>query len=162
MKNTIKMAAAAAGAGFAVSQIRRSRTRNETSGARAEPRNRWRAVTVNKPVDEVAPNGSLPRPLASLSDWVEVRITPAADAKGTEIAARLRYPEPSGPGAVPSRLAGTDPRQAVRSALRESKQLIEVGEVLRVEPQPAGDRTPTPAGKILDAVTRRAGAEGVY
>ena len=49
----------------------------------------------------------------------------------------------------------------MRAALRESKELLEVGEVLRLDPQPAGDRTPTPIGKLLDAVTRRAGGEGV-
>jgi hypothetical protein len=90
-----------------------------------------------------------------------VRITPAPDGKGTEIAARLRAPEPSGPASAPGRLAGSDPRQAVRSALRESKALIEVGEALRTDPRPAGKRTPTPGGKLLDAVTGHARAEGV-
>ena len=130
------------------------------SDASAESRNRWRAVTVNKPAAEVAPAGILPEPLAALDDRVEVRITAAPDGKSTEIAARLRAPEPSGPAAVSGRLAGSDPRQAVRSALRESKALIETGEVLRVR-SPAGQRTPTPGGKLLDAVTRRARAEGV-
>ena len=118
-------------------------------------------MTVNKAPGEVAPDGNLPEPLADLGDSVEVRITPAADAKGTELAARLREPGPSGAGAIPARLSGHDPRQAVRAALRESKELLEVGEVLRLDPQPAGDRTPTPMGKLLDAVTRRAGGEGV-
>ena len=118
-------------------------------------------MTVNKPAAEVAPAGILPEPLAALDDRVEVRITAAPDGKGTEIAARLRAPEPSGPAAVSGRRAGSDPRQAVRSALRESKALIETGEVLRMDPRPAGQRTPTPGGKLLDAVTRRARAEGV-
>ena len=43
----------------------------------------------------------------------------------------------------------------------EAKELLEVGEVLRVDPQPAGHRPVTPAGKALDAITRRAGGEGV-
>jgi hypothetical protein len=114
-------------------------------------------VTINKPASEVAPGGVLPPPLAELGDAVEVRVTEAPDGKGTELAARLRDGEP--PAAA--RLTGQDPRQDVRSALRLSKQLIEVGEVLRVDPQPAGHRTPTPAGKALDAITRRAGGEGV-
>ena len=107
-------------------------------------------MTVNKPAAEVAPAGILPEPLAALDDRVEVRITAAPDGKGTEIAARLRAPEPSGPAAVSGRLAGSDPRQAVRSALRESKALIETGEVLRMDPRPAGQRTPTPGGKLLE------------
>jgi uncharacterized membrane protein len=165
MKTTAKAAAtaatAAAGTGLAVIWIRRSRARARTPGAPAESRNRWRAVTVNKPAAEVAPDGNLPEPLAALGDRVEVRITPAPDGKGTEIAARLRAPEPAGPAATPGRLAGRDPRQDVRSALRESKALIEVGEVLRMDPRSAGERTRTPGGKLLDAVTKRARAEGM-
>jgi hypothetical protein len=118
-------------------------------------------VTVNRPATEVAPDGKLPDPLAALGDRVEVRITPAPDGKGTEVAARLRAPEPSGPAGMSGRLAGSDPRQAVRSALRESKALIEAGEALRMDPRPAGHRTPTPGGKLIDAVTKRARAEGV-
>jgi hypothetical protein len=161
MKVSVKAAAAMAAAGVIVQQVSRSRARVPADGGGAEPRNRWRAVTVNKPAGEIAPNGDLPAPLADLGDAVEVRITPAADSKGTELAARLRHPEPSGVGAAAARLRGDDPRQAVRSALRRSKQLLEVGEILRVDPQPAGDRTPTPTGKVLEAITKRAGAEGV-
>jgi len=161
MRTTIKVAAIAAGAGVIIQQISRSRVRAPAGGSGAERRNRWLAVTVNKAPGEVAPDGNLPEPLADLGDSVEVRITPAADDKGTELAARLREPEPSGAGAVPARLSGQDPRQAVRAALRESKQLLEVGEVLRLDPQPAGDRTPTAMGKLLEAATRRAGGEGV-
>jgi hypothetical protein len=165
MKTTAKAATAAAtaaaAAGLAVTQIRRSRARAAAPGAPAESRNRWRAVTVNKPAAEVAPDGNLPEPLAALGDRVEVRITPAPDGKGTEIAARLRAPEPAGPAAMPGRLAGSDPRQAVRSALRESKALIEVGEVLRMDPRSAGERTRAPGGKLLDTVTKRARAEGM-
>jgi hypothetical protein len=165
MKTTGKAAAAAAaatvGLGAVVTAVRASRVRVPASDASAEPRNRWRVVTVNKPAAQVAPEGKLPEPLAALGDSVEVRITPAPDGKGSEIAARLRAPEPSGSAAVAGRLAGNDPRQAVRSALRESKALIEVGEVLRVDPRPAGRRPPTPGGKLLDTVTKRARAEGV-
>ncbi len=164
MKTTQKAATAAAAAaasiGLAIAQLRRSRAR-APADASAESRNRWRAVTVNKPAAEVAPGGKLPEPLTALGDRVEIRITPAPDGKGTEIAVRLREPEPSGLAAMPARLAGHDARQAVRSALRESKALIEVGEVLRMDPRPAGQRTSTPGGKLLDAATKRARAEGV-
>ncbi len=56
---------------------------------------------------------------------------------------------------------GDDPRQAVRAALRESKQLIEVGEVLRVDPVPHGKRGRTPVGQLIGAATKRAGGEGL-
>jgi hypothetical protein len=49
----------------------------------------------------------------------------------------------------------------VRTALRQAKQLIEVGEVLRAEPEPHGKRRPTPGGLLLEAATKRAGQEGV-
>jgi hypothetical protein len=150
--------AAAAGLGLVITQVRRSRARGPETEAGAEPRNRWRSVTVNKPAGQVAPDGTLPEPLAKLGDRVEVRVTPAPGGKGTEIAARLRDPEPDGAAA---RLAGHDPRQAVRLALRESKALLEAGEVLRVDPQPAGRRAATASGKLLDLVEHRARAEGV-
>jgi uncharacterized membrane protein len=163
MKTSIKVAAVAAGLGVLVRQVRRSRVRPVAAadGDDAGPRNRWRAVTINQPEGEIAPEGALPQPLAELGDAVEVRISPAADGKGTELAARLREPEPSGPGAGVKRLTGDDPRQDVRDALRRSKQLLETGEVLRVDPQPTGRRTSTPGSRLLGAVTRRAGAEGV-
>ena len=163
MKTSIKVAAAAAGLGVLVREVSRSRVRPDTAVAAdgAEPRNRWRAVTINKPEDEVAPGGTLPPPLAGLGDAIEVRVSRAPDGKGTELAARLREPEPSGARASVSRVTGDDPRQQVRAALRESKQLLETGEVLRVDPQPTGRRTSTPGSKLLGAVTRRAGAEGV-
>jgi uncharacterized membrane protein len=162
MKATTKLAIAAAGAGVIVRQVRASRVRVPATDTGSEPPNRWRAVTINKPADQVAAGGTLPQPLADLGDLVEVRVSQAPGTKGTELAARLRTPEPGQtPGALAGRLKGQDARQVVRSALRQSKQILEAGEVLQVDPRPAGHRTSSPAGKILDAVTRRAGSEGV-
>ena len=42
----------------------------------------------------------------------------------------------------------------LRSALRRAKQLIEVGEVLAVDPAPHGKRTATPGGVLLEAWTK--------
>ncbi|MEU8612402.1 hypothetical protein AB0C29_30865, partial [Actinoplanes sp. NPDC048791] len=64
-------------------------------------------------------------------------------------------------GSAPSRLTGNDPQADVRSALRRAKQLIEVGEVLAVDPVPHGDRTPTPGGALVEAWTRVAPKAGV-
>ena len=84
MRTTVKVAAIAAGAGVIIQQISRSRVPSAPADRTgAERRNRWLAVTVNKAPGEVAPDGNLPEPLADLGDSVEVRITPAADAKGT-------------------------------------------------------------------------------
>jgi hypothetical protein len=93
--------------------------------------------------------GDLPAPLAALGDRVEVRTTPAPADRGTELAARYRD-RPT-----------ADDLEALRRALREAKQLVEVGEVLRVDPVPHGTRKPTPQGALLEGVTERAPGEGV-
>ncbi|MDZ5661766.1 hypothetical protein SFC79_08330 [Nocardioides sp. S-58] len=126
-----------------------------------EARSRWRSVTINRRQDEVMPSGKLPGPLAALGDSVEVEVRPAPGGKGTELAARLRTAGPTGPRSVPASSEDEDPRERVRSALREAKQLIEVGEVLRVDPAPHGHRPPTPGGKLVESATRHAGGEGV-
>jgi hypothetical protein len=161
MKTTTKLAAAAVGVGVIIREVSRgSRVRvgAAANGTDTESRSRWRAVTVYKPPGEIAPDGVLPPPLAELGDSIEVRITPAPGGKGTELAARLKD---AGEPSAAARLTGQDPWEAVRSALRRSKQLLEVGEVIRVEPQPTGHRTSTPAGKVIDAVAGRAGGQGV-
>lgn len=140
--------------------------RRRSSGARSAARARsdapWRSVTIFKAPDEVAPGGVLPAPLAALGDLVETRVRPAPGDRGTELGARLRRGEPHGAGAAVRRVTGRgDPRQLVRSALREAKQLVEVGEVLRVDPAPHGRRTPSPAGRGVETATRRAGGEGL-
>ena len=60
------------------------------------------------------PNGQVPGPLAALGDLVEVQVRPAPGGKGSELAARLREPEPTGPHAAAARISGDDPRQQVR------------------------------------------------
>ena len=122
---------------------------------------RWHTVTVNRPPDDVAPGGRLPKPLAELGDKIETSVRPAPGGKGTEVAARLRDPVPTGAGGVVAKARGEDPRQEVRSALRQAKQLLEVGEVLSIDGQPAGKRSPTPTGKLVDTVASRAGGEGL-
>ena len=148
--------------GAAVVLVRQLQRRAAGSaGEAAEPRSRWRAVTISRSPDEVMPDNRVPDPLAELGDLVEVEVRPAPGGKGSELRARLRSPEPAGVASAAARLSGDDPRQRVRAALREAKQLIEVGEVLRVDPAPHGRRTPTPAGAIVEAATKRAGGEGL-
>jgi hypothetical protein len=153
---------AVAAGGAAVVLVRGLQRRAEAgAGDAAEPRSRWRAVTINLSPEEVMPENQLPGPLAELGDLVEVEVRPAPGGKGSELRARLRSPEPTGAASAASRLSGDDPRQRVRAALREAKQLIEVGEVLRVDPTPHGRRPPTPTGALVEAATKRAGGEGV-
>jgi hypothetical protein len=149
----------AGGAGFLLARRWRGRNQAYGSTSEAEPRSRWRVVTINASSEEVMPDGQVPEPLARLGDLVEVELSAAPGGKGTELRARLRQPKPGESAA--DRLSGNDPRQQVRSALREAKQLVEAGEVLRVDPVPHGRRTPTPTGWLVEFVTQHAPGEGV-
>jgi hypothetical protein len=129
------------------------------AGASGAPASGWLVVTVYREPTEIDAT-SLPAPLAAYGSRIETRIRPAADGKGTELAARLTQ-RPSGNASAPARLMGSDPQGDLRSALRKAKQLIEVGEVLAVDPVPHGKRNATPAGAALEAVAKRAPKGGV-
>src|SRR4051794_28334186 len=118
----------------------------------------WLVVTVSCEPSDID-TADLPAPLAEFGNKVEVRVRAAADGKGTELAARLR--NRVSPGTALSRLSGSDPQADLRSALRRAKQLIEVGEVLAVNPAPHGKRTATPGGVLLEAWTKVAPKAGV-
>ena len=122
---------------------------------------RWYTVTIDLPDDQVD-GENLPAPLADLGDLIEVRTVTAAGRRGTELSARLRQPEPpNGLESLTARAGGADPRQKLRQALREAKQLFEVGEIIQQEPQPRGHRPGTPAGKLIDVLAKRSSGEGV-
>ena len=154
------VASLAARAGGTV--VRQVRSAVDPSAARpagaGQPASGWLAVTVFREPSDVD-TARLPAPLAEYGDRIEVRVRPAADGKGTELAARLRDQPSSGTSL--SRLSGGDPQADLRSALRRAKQLIEVGEVLAVDPTPHGKRTATPGGVLLEAWTRVAPRAGV-
>lgn len=118
---------------------------------------RWQPVTVLATPDELAPNGRLPEPLASLGELIETRMQPAPGDRGTELSARTRA------GAKPDFTGwkGEDPARQIRSALMQAKQLVEAGEVLSIEPQPAGKRRRPAAGLLVDLMTGDADQEGV-
>jgi hypothetical protein len=102
---------------------------------------------------------SLPAPLTELGDRIEVDVRPAPADKGTELSARLRGR--STQGSAGRRLTGNDAESELRSALRRAKQLIEVGEVLAVDPAPHGRRSATPGGALLESWTKAAPGAGV-
>jgi uncharacterized membrane protein len=157
----ISTAALAVGGGAVVLIRQLQRRASGGAGEAAEPRSRWRAVTINRSPDEIMPDDRVPGPLAALGDLVEVEVRAAPGGKGSELRARLRRGEPTGATSAAARVSGKDPRQQVRAALREAKQLIEVGEVLRVDPNPHGRRPSTPTGAIVEGATKRAGGEGL-
>ena len=119
--------------------------------------NGWLAVTILCQPSDID-TANLPAPLAEYGDRIEVRVDVAPADKGTELAARLRD---RGSGSAASRLTGTDPQADLRSALRRAKQLIEVGEVLAVDPVPHGDRKASPGGVLLETWTKVASKAGV-
>jgi len=117
---------------------------------------RWQSVTILAPVEEIAPDGRLPAPLADLAEVIDTRLEPAPGGRGTELSARTTL----GPRPDPTLWKGADPARQIRTALQHAKQLIEAGEVLAVEPQPAGRRRRT-AGLLMDLMTGDADQEGV-
>ena len=117
-------------------------------GAARDPRS-WRAVTVNRPIPELG--DALPGPLAELGDAVEVRLQPAPGDKGTELHARLT-------GTRDDQIQGQDPLEALRSALRQAKQVAEVGYVLEADLNTTTERTPL--NEPLRQATKHAGGEG--
>jgi hypothetical protein len=115
---------------------------------------RWLAVTVNAAPEKVA--APLAEAVAGLDAGldVETRLAVAPGGRGTEAAARL----PHDPAGVARRLAGKDPRQELRRALRDMKSLVEAGEVVRPDESTTDKRTP--GGALIRLATRRAGGEG--
>jgi hypothetical protein len=118
-------------------------------GAAHQDPHGWRAVTVNRPIVEL--EGGVPAHLAALGDAVEVRLQPAPGGKGTEIHARLTKQ-------APSRINDEEPVEALRSALRQAKQVVEVGYVLEADLNTS--TKPTPLNEPLRQATRHAGGEG--
>ncbi|GAB3148443.1 hypothetical protein [Microbispora hainanensis] len=154
MKRLVAGAAAlAAGLGVA----RWAASRGRMPGAVKDPleSSRWLGITINRPPDEVAPGGRLPEPLSRMD--AEVRMNRAPGDRGTEVYARPRA-QRAGADAVLARLRGEDPRTEIRTALRETKSLLETGDVLRSDEE-IGTTRPTMPGKVLDMALGRA-AEG--
>jgi hypothetical protein len=129
--------AAVAGGGVVTSRALARRSGQQRGGTSKQQR--WHALTVNLPLADVAPGGRLPAPLAALTD-VDVQLREAPGGKGTEIAVRL-LSEPTGASAVAVRVTGKDPRHAVRRALRETRSLLETGEVLQPDAPSTTRRT---------------------
>ena len=130
------------------------RLRPGGAGMAERERQRWLAVTVEGDPAQVNRGGQLPGPLAELDGNIEVEVRPGPGSWGIEISAR--------PAAV-SRSAAADRqlRARLRLALRQTKQLLEVGEVLVAEPRPEGRRRATVGGKLVDHAVRTADEKGV-
>ncbi|MEU5964351.1 hypothetical protein ABZ777_24365 [Micromonospora parva] len=118
-----------------------ARGRRGAAGDAAAP-GRWEVVTVDRPPEQVLPDGRWPEPLRRLDGAVEVRVRPAPGDRGTELAARpLAGGTP--PTGLAAHLVGDDPALLVRRTLRQVKQRVETGEVLRAD-RSALDRPEVP------------------
>jgi hypothetical protein len=117
---------------------------------------RWQAVTILATPVQIAPGGRLPAPLAELAHLVDTKLEPAPGGRGSQLAARVK----SAPPSEANSWKGHDLSGQIRSALQHAKQLVEVGEVLSVEPQPVGKRR-RPATGLLMSLMGQADQEGV-
>ncbi|MEU7655351.1 hypothetical protein AB0C42_32020 [Micromonospora taraxaci] len=93
---------------------------------------RWEVVTVDRPPEQVLPDGRWPEPLRRLGGAIEVRARSAPGDRGTELAARPLSGGPP-PAGLAAHLVGDDPALLVRQTLRQVKQRVEAGEVLRAD-----------------------------
>jgi len=134
--------------GAALGKLQHTRIPGVGQASTTEPADvaarRWRAVTVFR--DDLT--GPFPE-LEALGPDLEVRMQPAPGGRGTELYARF-------PGTPDADRVGE-----LRAALRRTKQLAEVGEVLRVDPATHGTRRSTPQGAALEGAAARAPKEGV-
>ncbi|MDQ1041099.1 hypothetical protein QFZ75_007515 [Streptomyces sp. V3I8] len=143
----------AAGLAAAAVVARRART-DQSPPATTD---RWLTVTVNRPPGEVQAD-KLPAPLQEYGDRIETRTGAAPGDRGTELAVRFKEAPSAAAQSATARVTGNDPRQDLRVALREAKALLEAGEVMRPD-EPT--TRPTPGGKLVGLLSRRASGEGV-
>jgi uncharacterized membrane protein len=68
-----------------------------------------------------------------------VRFERAAAGRGTVVRVDMRYTPPAGRvGATVAKLFGEEPEQQLQDDLRRFKQVMEVGDIITTEGQPAG------------------------
>ncbi len=103
---------------------------------------KWDAVIHNEIPDELIAWRSLPGGDVASAGSVWFRDAPGG--RGCEVVVELQYNPPAGMlGAVFASLAGKEPGQQIQEGLHRLKMLLETGEVLRIEGQPAGARQET-------------------
>ena len=135
-KGALAVAALATTVQQATKQARKVLAPHDPPGwGRSGETRRTHVVTVNLPPDQVAPGGEPPAALRELPG-VTVDVRPAPGGKGTELA-----------------VTGDD-HAAIRVALRDTKALLEVGEV--VQPVAEGSAESTLLNAPLRAATAHA------
>ncbi|MFB4351422.1 hypothetical protein [Microbacterium sp. CR_7] len=152
----VKTAVSVAVAGVAAGLVARELVREKrgTAGDGRHPEG-WKAVTVLGDAESFG-SGGYPEPLQRLRDALEIRTDPAPADKGFEVHARVRDDAD-----VTDVFGDEDPEQSLRAALRDTKQLVETGEVLRGTPRPHGHRPVTLFGAAVDEAEAEATGGGV-
>jgi flagellar basal body-associated protein FliL len=130
--------AAVVAAGAAAYLIRASRRANEHPVSFGAPH----VITVFRPLAEVA--GNLPNQLTDRGGALEIELREAPESRGTEISVR------------PVNGAVSDAE--IRRALRVSRSLLEVGDVLKPG---VATTTPTLRNRLLRTMTRHGREEGL-
>jgi hypothetical protein len=133
-KGAVAVAALATTVQQATKQARKVLAPHDPPGrGQAGAGRRTHVVTVNLPLDRVAPAGEPPAALLELPD-ASVDVRPAPGDKGTELA-----------------VTGED-HAAIRKALRDAKAVLEVGEVVQSAARGSAEST------LLNAPLRAATA----
>jgi hypothetical protein len=136
-RNTLLAAAVAAAGVTAAKQLSARRQQRDDD--------RRHVITVYRPIDDIRTNGKLPSPLADLGERVDIEMKPAPGDRGTEVFVRAR-----------DRAASA---REIRRALRDTRSLLEVGDVLLPDGPPTTE--PTLANRALREVTRHGREEGL-
>lgn len=113
---------------------------------------RWHFVTVNLPIDKVRDRMHA-GPLEKLRDIADIEVREAPAGRGTEIGAQIKNTALSG-----STLKIMRRLKAVRRALRDAKEELETGEILKPDEPPTTRRTLL--SLPLDYMTRHGREEG--
>ncbi|WP_144872467.1 hypothetical protein [Microbacterium sp. 1.5R] len=152
VKTAVSVAAAGVAAGLVARKLVRERKESDGDGRHPEG---WKAVTVMGDADALR-RGDYPEPLRRIAHVLDVRVDPAPADKGVELHARVR------PDLQTADVFGDEsPDQALRAALRDAKQLIETGEILRATPRPHGHRSVSLFGAAVDRAEADAKGRGV-
>ncbi len=135
-KGAVAVAALATTVQQATKQARKALGPHDPQGwGRGEQNRRTHVVTVNLPLEQVAPGGEAPAALRELPG-VTVDVRKAPGDKGTELA-----------------VTGDD-HMLIRKTLRDTKALLEVGEI--AQPVAEGSAEPTLLNAPLRAATAHA------
>jgi hypothetical protein len=152
----VKTAVVVGAVGVAAGLVARSlvKDRHDSDGDGRHPEG-WKAVTILGDAEAFRQDG-YPHPLRRIADVLEIRLEAAPGDKGFEVHARTRADADT-----TGTIGDEDPDQAVRTALRDAKQLFETGEILRAKPRPHGHRPVTLTGAVVDKAEDAAKGEGV-